>query len=248
MKYLLYILSIVLVLSCNKEDANDCFQTSGPIVTQNVVVSDFERILVNRGVTLFLSEGAEHSVIVESGKNLINDVQVSVINNRLIVSDNNTCNFVRDYGLTKIYVTAPNISEIRSSTQYDITSLGTLNYPNLELFSEDFNGGSEYTVGDFRLDVNMQTLDITSNNLASFFINGTVDTLEIGFFSGSGRLEGANLIAQNVDVYHRGENDIIINPQQELTGRLVSTGNVIAKTFPPVVDVEVLFSGQLLFQ
>ena len=69
----------------------------------------------------------------------------------------------------------------------------------------------------------------------------------VGFFSGSGRFEGENLIAQNVDVNHRGSNDMIVNPQASLTGILRGTGNIISVNVPPIVDLERIYTGQLFF-
>ncbi len=163
MKKLIYILAFVF-FACDSEDANDCFQTSGAIIQETIAVSSFERILVNRGVELIIKEAPEYSVIVETGKNLINDVKVEIIENQLVLTDNNTCNYVRDYGITKVYVEAPNLTELRTSSQYDISSDGVLNYQSLTLLSENFNGGSEFTVGDFRLTVNSDNIAVSSNN------------------------------------------------------------------------------------
>lgn len=248
MKNVLYILTLTLLFACNSEDASDCFQTSGPLVQQRVEVSTFEKILVNRDVELVLKQGLEFEVIIETGKNLLNDVEVKVVDDELQLTDHNTCNFVRDFGITKIYVTAPNITEIRSSTQYDISSDGVLNYDTLVLLSEDFNAPESFTVGDFRLEVNLTQLRIVSNNLSSFFIKGQTENLNVGFFAGSGRFEGEDLIAQNVVVFHRSSNDMIVNPQQSLIGKLFSTGDLISKNQPPIVDVEELFDGQLIFE
>jgi len=247
MKRLIYICAF-LMFACNSEDANDCFQTSGTIVQQDVDVVGFERILVNRDITLIITEAPEYKVTIETGENLINDVEVEVIGNRLVLTDNNNCNYVRDYGTTKIYVEAPNLTEIRTSSQYEISSNGILTYPTLRLLSEDFNEATEFTVGDFRLSINSESLHITSNNISSFYIDGEVDDLFVGFFSGSGRFEGENLIAQNVDVNHRGSNDMIVNPQASLTGILRGTGNVISVNDPPIVDVERIYTGQLFFE
>jgi hypothetical protein len=38
-----------------------------------------------------------------------------------------------------------------------------------------------------------------------------------------------------------------INPQQSLSGEMVGTGDVISVTTPPIVDVEVLYTGNLIF-
>jgi hypothetical protein len=247
MKRLIYSL-LVLVFACNSEDANDCFQSSGDIIQEIVDISNFERILVNRDIELIIKEAPDYKVTIETGENLINDVKAELIGNQLVLTDSNSCNYVRDHGITKVYVEAPNLTEIRTSSQYDISSDGVLKYESLILYSEDFNGGSEFTVGDFRLTVNAVNLDIYSNNLSFYYIDGEVEELFIGFYSGAGRFEAESLIAENISVYHRGSNDMIVNPQLSLTGELRGTGNLISVNQPEVVEVERIYTGQLIFQ
>ena len=247
MKKIIYIV-VFLFFACNSEDAYDCFQTSGSIIEQDVTVSSFERILVNRNIELIIKEAPEYKVTIETGENLINDVNVEVIGNQLILTDHNSCNYVRDYGITKIHVEAPNLIEIRTSSQFEISSEGVLNYETLTLYSEDVIAASDFTTGDFRLTLNSDHLDIVSNNLSFYYINGEVESLFVGFYSGAGRFEGENLSAQNVSVFHRGSNDIVVNPQQTLSGELKGTGDLISVNEPPIVDVERFYTGELLFQ
>lgn len=247
MKKMIHILSFLLIVSCNSEDASDCFQTEGNIVQTEVMLADFERILVNRDVELIVKEGSEYKVVIESGSNLINDIEVIVVDNQLQLTDNNSCNYVRAYGITKIYVTAPNITQIRHSSQYDVSSDGVLSFPELNLISEDFAAPGSFTVGDFKLQVNAERIDIVANNISSFYISGTVNQLDINFFSGVGRFEGENLVAQNIEIYHRGSNDMIVNPQVSLSGELRGTGDLISVNEPPTVDVEQYYTGTLIF-
>ncbi len=235
------------MVACDSENANDCFQTSGSIIQQEFEVFQFERILVNRDIEVILAEG-DFQVLVETGENLINDVSVKVVDGELQLADNNTCNYVRDYGVTKMYVTAPNINTIRSSTQYDISSEGTLNFPSLQLLSEDYNAPDSFTTGDFRLDVNASEVKIVANNMASFYITGQTENLFIGFYAGAGRFEGEALLAQHVDIYHRGSNDMIVNPQQSLSGKILGPGDVISLNQPSEVTLETLYTGNLIFQ
>lgn len=246
MKKIVYILSL-LVFACNSEDANDCFQTSGDIIQVEIDVNSFDQILVNRDIELVIKEAPDFKVTVETGENLINDVEIEVIGDRLVLTDNNTCNYIRDFGITKVFVEAPSITEIRTSSQYDVSSNGILNFDDLTLLSEDFNGEVEFTVGDFRLSLDSQNLSVISNNISFFYLDGEVDELFVGFFAGSGRFEGEDLIAQNVQISHRGSNDIIVNPQQSLTGIIRGTGNVISVNEPPIVDVEIIYTGDLIF-
>ncbi|WP_452231117.1 MULTISPECIES: head GIN domain-containing protein [unclassified Lacinutrix] len=248
MKKIVYILIVAILFSCNSEDANDCFQKSGKIVQEEVMLSSFEKILVHRDIELILKQGVTFQVVIETGENLLNDVEAKVVANELQLTDKNTCNYVRDYGITKVYVTAPNITAIRSSTQYDISSDGVLNYTHLELFSEDFNVPESFTVGDFKLQVNTQSLSVVGNNISSFYISGTTEALYVGFFSGTGRFQGEDLIAQDVEIYHRGTNDILVNPQASITGEIRSTGDVVAYHQPALVTVEEFYDGKLIFR
>jgi len=95
--------------------------------------------------------------------------------------------------------------------------------------------------------VDIENLSIVTNDLSNIFINGYVESLNINFASGDGRFEGSNLIAQNINIFHRGSNDMILNPQQSLTGEIRSTGNVISVNQPPIVDVEEFYTGSLIF-
>lgn len=247
-KKLTYLVILITLFSCSSEDANDCFQNAGTTIQQEVSVPDFERILVNRDVELILNEAADFSVIIETGENIMNDVEAIVVGNQLQLSDNNTCNMVREYGTTKIYVSAPDIKEIRNSSQFDVSSDGVLNFPELKLISENFNETDAFTIGDFRMTLNSTNLLVTSNNLSSFYISGAVETANIGFFSGIGRFEGRNLIAQKVKIYHRGSNDIIVNPIQELKGDLYGTGDLISVNIPPIVEVVQYYQGRLILE
>jgi hypothetical protein len=85
------------------------FQTAGPLIITEVEVGSFDRILVNRDIEVILKTSPNYKVVVQTGENLLNDIDISVVDNQLELTDYNTCNFVRDYGITKIYIEAPDI-------------------------------------------------------------------------------------------------------------------------------------------
>lgn len=248
MKKLFYILIFGLVIGCDSEDTGDCFQKAGNIIQEEITVSNFDKILVNRDIELIIKEGVTQSVIIETGENLLNDVTVGVVDGRLTLTDNNTCNYVRDYGITKVFITSPNITEIRSSTQYDISSDGVLSYPSLNVLSEDFGEPGSFNVGDFRLQIDNDNFRVVFNNLSVCYVSGQTDNLNVTFAAGSSRFEGRDLIAQKVTVSNRGSNDMIVNPQQEIKGKISGIGDVIAVNIPPIIDVEEVYRGRLVFE
>jgi hypothetical protein len=247
MKKIYFILLLITFISCDKEDANDCFQTSGSIIAEAVAVADFSKIEVGQDITLVIKEGAIHEVTIETGANLINDVEAKVIGETLFLADNNDCNYFRNYGITTIYVTAPNITEIRSNTQFEVRSDGILTFPNLELISENFTNESVAS-GNFNLQVQNEELKIVFNNLSNLFISGSTDNFIISFPGGNARVEAADFVVKTVIISSRGSNDIIVNPQEELLGNIYGTGDVIAVNRPPVIDFIAHYTGSLLFQ
>lgn len=248
MKKLVLILLLAVVFSCDSEDAMNCFQASGDIIQQEFELENFNKITVFERSQLIISEG-EYSVVLETGENLLNDINIQVLENRLIIENSNACNITRDYGITKVFVSAPNITEIRNSSGLKVMSGNTLTFPSLTLLSEDLDEEDGfYTDGDFELDLQVENLSITQNNLSNFFLTGNVTNLDLNFMFGDARFEGRNLIVQNANVYHRGTNDIIINPEQQLTGSILSTGDVIVVNTPPILNVEVLYTGQLIIE
>ncbi len=247
MRKTIYIFSAILFFACNGEKAPDCFQNAGDIIQQEFQVETFSQITVFERIELIVTEASTHSVLVETGEYLMNDIKVSVENGRLILKNQNACNLTRDYGITKIYVSAPNLTEIRNSSGLTVSSNGIWNFPTLALVSEDSEAEDFYhTDGDFKVQVNCNQLNVVTNNLSSIYVNGTVNDLAIGFYSGDGRFEGANLIAQHISIFQRSSNDMILNPQQSLTGEIRSTGDVILVNEPPVLDVQVFYTGRLI--
>lgn len=249
MKKIYYIAIAVFLLACNGENVPDCFQNAGSIVQEEFTVNFFDKIIVFERIELIIKDAADQKVVVETGEYLLNDIEVYVEDGTLILKNKNACNLTRDYGITKVFVSVPDLTELRNSSGLTISSDGVLNFDNLLLKSDDFGveDGFYHTDGDFNLEVNSESIIIVTNDLSNFFMSGSVENINIGFFSGNGRFEGRDLIAQNVTIFHRGSNDMIINPQQSLTGEIRSTGDVISINRPPVVDVEEFYTGQLLF-
>ncbi|MFD1061928.1 head GIN domain-containing protein [Winogradskyella litorisediminis] len=250
MKKIIYIIALLSVFTCDNADVPDCFQAAGEIIQVEYDLNGFDKITVLQRSQLIVSEG-QFSVTLETGENLENDISVFVnANGRLIIDNENACNISRDYGITKVFVSAPNVTEIRNASGLEVLSVGVLSYPNLLLISEDLEEEEDAfnTNGDFRLDLDVQNLKIIQNNLSNFFLTGNVTNLDINFLFGDGRFEGRNLSVENTTLFHRGTNDIILNPQNSLTGSILSTGDVRITNTPTVLNVEELYTGRLIVE
>lgn len=246
-KITFYILITFFIAGCNSENASDCFQTAGNTIQQEVDVPSFQKIVVNKKIALFISEGPIQKVVIESGENLLNDITAEVVDNELILTDYNDCNFFRDYGLTKVYVTSPNINTIRNASELDVTSIGTLTYPSLYLRSSG-EKSTYLAVGDWHLTIENNAVTIWSNGISTYFIKGSANRLDVGFSDGDTRFEGKDFIVKNITVRNVSSNDVLIYPTESLSGSIHSTGNVISYNKPPIVDVDVQSVGKLIFK
>lgn len=214
-----------------------------------VFVPDFTKITVFENVALVLKQGDVQKVEIVTGEYLRNEVFAIVEGNRLLLKDTNDCNYFREYSLTTVYVTSPDITEIRSSTGRPIQSDGVLGYVDLSLLAESFfSPDSETTDGEFDLEVATQTLSVVTNGIAYFKLYGNTENLRLNIPAGDSRIEAGNLKAQNVSLNHRGSNDMLVNPQRSISGTISGTGDVISATRPENVAVEELYKGRLVFE
>ncbi|MBT8181329.1 MAG: DUF2807 domain-containing protein [Eudoraea sp.] len=247
-KVVLVSICLILLMGCNGDSVPDCFQNTGNIIRDVIPVENFTKITVNENTKLVLKEGSTILVEVETGEFLRNEVNAKVKDGRLLLTDSNNCNFFRPYGLTTFYVTAPNITEIRSNTGFSTRSDGVLTYPQITLISESFNDPENLTTdGEFDLQLASQDVNIVVNGIAYFKLNGSSENFSVVVAAGDSRVEAASLSAQNVNLNHRGSNDVFINPQESLRGTIRGTGDVQSYNRPEIVEVEELYKGKLIF-
>jgi hypothetical protein len=91
-----------------------------------------------------------------------------------------------------------------------------------------------YVYKPFKYDI-----DIYQRLVLKYYINKNI-------FTGTGKFYGENFICQNIKIFQRGSNDMILKPIQSISGKILNTGNVILKNNPPIIDVQQLFSGHLI--
>lgn len=242
------LLLLLLLIGCDRKDANDCIQSAGNTISQEVPVVAFNRILVEQGLNMVLIQDSVPKVVVQTGENLIPDIKVQVVDKQLQLRNENDCNFFREYGLTTIYVSSPNVSEIRSSTQGEIRSEGTFKVDKLKVYSENFRNNEYLTSGEFYLDVDTKEFQLIFNGVSNMFIHGRTEQLNITMASGNGRFEGKDFTVENADIYHRSSNDVIVNVVGLLKADLYGTGDLIAVKRPATEEVTEHYKGKYIVQ
>lgn len=199
---------------------------------------------------LLLRQGDEQRIFVQSGKNIIDEVQLEVRDSLLIARYDDGCNLTREYGITKLIVTTPRLNKVRNASVYDVVGEGVLSFPNLRLDSNTLDADSAvfYNSGGFDLILETKQLALSANGKAFFKLKGSTDRLNVNFPDKTARLESQELIAQFVEVFHRSANKIIVNPQNSLNGIITGPGDLISVNRPPKVEVVERFTGKLIFE
>ena len=236
---------LLFASSCDSRAPGLCFDGSEPTADRFVVLDTFDTIIVRDNVQMILTEGSQ-SVRIVTSESIIADVVVTVVDGTLTLSDKNRCDLLEASEPTLVYVSAPNIRRIRNASQYEVSSEGVLGYESLTLVSDE-NENSKYRIADFRLELAVGGLEVVSNNFSNFYISGSAERAFIGFYGGAGRFEGAAFLVEELNVFHRGSNVMIVHPIHSIRGKIVSNGNVIAKNRPEIVEVEELYTGRLVF-
>lgn len=249
MNYLLRIVTVLLIvgmaISCNSDNAQECFKTAGDSVLYNIPITEFSSIHVGQGIELVIAEGTEQSVTVQTGSNLKEYITAMVVNGQLQLKNKVNCNWVRSYNNTTITVTTPVLTQIVTATQWNVRSAGVLHYPQLNILSGIYEESASATVN---LELDSQNMTIDDNQNLYCIISGHVENLNVNFYAGDARFDGRNLEATNVNVFHRSSNDIIVQATNQVTGTVYATGNLVLVNHPSTVNVNTTYTGRVVYE
>ncbi len=210
---------LIFLVACNSEIGNDCFQAEGTIIETSFDVSEFTKVRIEGEVSLVIKQGSVQSVFLETGENLLNDITVTVEGKILVIKDSSKCNLLRGYGFTKAIVTVPNLTEIRNSSSFDISSEGVLVFPELLLVSNTSGGIDDVRKGgDFYLNIDCDELNVSANGQSVFYISGNASRARLSFTDENPRFECANLLINDLSILQVSANKMIVNPLEKISG------------------------------
>ena len=126
-KILVFSLLWLVVFSCSKE----CWETVGDDIVETRQIDAFDHLLINDNFTIHLIQDSLSFVELRGKSNLISNVETSVENNTLTISDKNTCGLTKGYHQNEIYIHCKNIEEIKIPGSANIYSEDTLFFEQL---------------------------------------------------------------------------------------------------------------------
>ncbi|MBN8693330.1 MAG: DUF2807 domain-containing protein [Bacteroidetes bacterium] len=249
MKKLIYIfifaLTVVLVNSCKKENAGDCFKSSGKAQISDRALSAFYKIRVEDRIDVFITQSPVYSVKVEAGKNLLSNIKTEVKDSTLYISNINKCNFIRHpkNSIVKVFVTLPYLKRLRNG------GVGVVTFENQ--FTQDSMYVSIANSGDIHLDINLKYLHTSTHGNGDIYAKGFVDYGN-HYTNGTNYLRFQDLIIKNrIDLNSYTIGHCYINAPTNPTGGLMKleiweAGNIYYKGEPDSLNLTRKGRGELI--
>jgi len=248
-KKLIYIfvfaLTFVLVNSCKKENAGDCFKSSGKAQTSDRALSAFNKIRVEDRIDVFITQSPNYSVKVEAGKNLLSNIKTEVKDSTLYIRNINKCNFIRHpkNSIVKVFVSLPYLKYLRNG------GVGTVYLENE--FTQDSMYVSVANSGEVHLNVNLIYLHTSTHGNGDIYAKGFVDYGN-HYTNGTNYLRFQDLIIQNrIDLNSYSIGHCYINAPTNPIGGLMKleiweAGNIYYKGEPDSLNLTRKGRGELI--
>ena len=243
MKKLFLIIYIVILASCDSDSIKDCFSNPGTTITNTYQIENFEKLHVSEGIEVYIQQAAIPEIKIEVGKNIKNHIEYYVSNNELFLKNKLECKL----GATKaakITVFVPNLTHIHSISQFQLQSLNTLYFPELNIYHGII---SESASGIINLNLNATNIIVETNNSSLIQLSGTANNLTVNFWGGNAKIQASQLIAQNIYVLHRSTNHMYLNPMQSIQGDIYGVGNIYLNHIPSIIQVNQHYTGRLIY-
>jgi hypothetical protein len=186
---LTYLIAGLILVSCKKENAGDCFKSTGKDVAEIRFPGTFSEIEVNDKMEVTLFKGTEYKVEVFAGKNIIKNISAKITDGVLKINNNNTCNFVRGYKRhIRINITVPYIGKILNNGVGMFTVDGGFSQDTLKIQTENS--------GDMHIDGTYDYIQSVSKGSGDVYLTGSCKSLFV-YTSGTNFLKADDLLVSD---------------------------------------------------
>lgn len=243
----LVILPVLAILStgCSKEQGV-CFSNSGPMIDQERTIDSCSQIDIRDHLNLILTDTPPGTITVECGKNIIGGIKTEVSDGILYLSNENKCNWLRDYGAPiNVYVSGKGIWRIVYNSSGNVTTTKALTYDSLKVEIWGGCGVVDLSVSVIKgmFSLNMGTADL--------ILHGNSD--EIYLYAGSyGKFDGTSLVTKWAHAVNKSSNDTYIrvesatDPTTLLEATILSIGNIYYTGNPQTIKADIRGSGDVI--
>jgi len=230
-KFLLAILGITLLISCNKN--SNCVSGSGSNTTKNYSVNTFNALAISGDADVFITKDSIRTLRIEGQSNVLNVLNVSENGTTLSIGKDNC---FKNMNRLKIYVSTPTLTRINTSGSFNVFSNNTFKESS---FSVDISG-----TGNMDLNLDVQEFNINISGDGNVKATGNA-TNQFYTTSGTGYIQCFNLNGENADINVSGTADVEVNVSKTLDVEISGSGSVYYKGTPSITT-DISGSGILI--
>jgi hypothetical protein len=231
LKIFTFTIGVLCITACANGQMHRTVYGNGKVVTRERKTDSFTGIKVSTGIDVYLKQGDNQSLTVESDENLQEYIMTEVRDNVLnIYTDAN----IRDAERKRVYVTMKEIKSVKTTSAGDVIGETPVKTDNLDL--------SASSAGNIKLEVTAKEIEIDISSSGDITISGEADLLKADL-SSAGDLNAYDLKVREADVSVSSAGDADISVSEKLTARASSAGDVNYQGNPKYVDAHSSSAG-----
>ncbi|MFC2126334.1 head GIN domain-containing protein [Bacteroidota bacterium] len=188
-------------------------------------VDTFTGISLGVSADLYLTTNESQRVVLEGDEDILDRIETSVKNGRLIIKSGNNNWWKGFSGKINIYVSVRDIDYISLSGSGKIFGKNTIEGDRLKL--------SVSGSGDMRLQINVDELDQGISGSGDLELRGKVRDVSTTV-SGSGSLDAEELVADSHEIRISGSGKCRIHAEKEIDARISGSGSIYYKGDPNI--------------
>ena len=206
-----------------------CTKGSGEIITETYDLESFDRIDLQMGADVVLTQGDAYSVEVEASDNLHKIITTNVKSGELVLRlQRNDC--IRGKSDVVFYVSCPDIKTISVSGSGNITNATPIEAGNMDM---NVSGSGNIDFNDFN--ANDCIISVSGSGNINLSGDRDMNSLEAKI-SGSGEINAFNAPANRVDIRVSGSGDCEVTANETLDVHISGSGSVHYKGQPSITQ------------
>ena len=240
-KWIIGLIIVSGLWSCNKNHLTDCFKNTGEKTTETRSLPWFNNVKLYDNINLVISQGHEASCVVETGKNLLSGITTTVDGQgNLEIRNTNTCNWVRSYDnpLT-VYLQVKQLDTLVYRSIGDVYTIDTLFLDTLVINLYEGAGRVDLVV---RANLVTAALHYGTQELV---VSGRCGVAYV-YSASFGLVDTRDLYASLMYVNNKSANDVYVRASEVLGATIEGLGNIYYYGDPPEVGFIKQGSGELI--
>lgn len=230
-KYILILLMCITLAACTHVKTGDGskeIEKNGSEVTDKRAVASFNRLEINGVFKVFLKQGEQESLVIETDKAIAKHILSKVENNTLYLSMENDYDF-GDLDPIKIYIQVKDLQSLKNEGVGTIACQNPLNLDNLTVECEG--------VGAIDLNISANKLIVKSETVGAMTLAGKVKDADITH-NGVGVLQAFDLLTQNLKLSSEGVGAAEVYASESIDINANGVGSVQYKGNPKTKNIK----------